>query len=116
VKAIADLTTSFALTARFTTVDPSQAADIRKQMLQVEQTYRDSWKPSSTLRISSLASAFSDPYHDEMLVRLIQVDMELGITQARRPTRHSSQNPNLDPYDTPEIDEDDEDEAIAGNG
>lgn len=82
-------------------------------MLQVEQTYRDTWKPSSTLRISSLASAFPDPYHDEMLVRLIQVDMELGITQARRPTRHSSPNPNLDPYDTPEIDEDDEDDRVT---
>jgi hypothetical protein len=107
------LTISFALAARFVLVDPSKAADIRKQMLQIEQNYRDTWRPSSTLKIGTLASALPDPQHDEMLVRLIQIDMELGITQSRRPTRHGPPSVSVDPYDTPEVDDDDEDDRVT---
>ena|GEM_PF-2065554 len=92
-------------------MDPSQAAEIRKRMLQIEQEYRDTWKPSSTLQIGARASVLPDLHRDEMLVRLIQIDMELGITQSRRPTLHglpSSDAHSLEPVDQ-ETDDDDDD-------
>lgn len=91
-------------------MDPSQAAEIRKRMLQIEQEYRDTWKPSSTLQIGVRASTLPDPHRDEMLVRLIQIDMELGITQSRRPTLHglpTSIADSLEPVDQETDDEDD---------
>jgi eukaryotic-like serine/threonine-protein kinase len=92
-------------------VEPLPAAEIRNSMLQIEQAYRDTWKPASTLKIGNLVDSLPDPFRDEMLVRLIQVDMELGITQSRRPTRHGSSGRNEDPYDTP--DDDDEDDRVT---
>lgn len=90
-------------------MDPSKTAEVRKQMLQIEQNYRDTWKPSSTLVIGTLASALPASNHDEMLVRLIQIDMELGITQSRRPTRHGIPAASVEPFDSPELDDDEDD-------
>ena len=90
-------------------MDPSKTAEVRKQMLQIEQNYRDTWKPSSTLVIRTLASALPASNHDEMLVRLIQIDMELGITQSRRPTRHGIPAATVEPFDSPELDDDEDD-------
>lgn len=90
-------------------MDPSKTAEIRKQMLQIEQRYRDNWKPSSTLSIGPLTDSLPESHRDEMLVRLIQIDMELGITQSRRPTRHGVPSNSNDPFDSPDADDDEDD-------
>ena len=92
-------------------MEPSPAAEIRNSMLQIEQSYRDTWKPASTLKIGNLVNSLPDPFRDEMLIRLIQIDMELGITQSRRPTRHGSLGRNEDPYDA--LEDDDEDDRVT---
>lgn len=81
-------------------------------MLKIERTYRDQWRPSSTLMLAELVAKIPAPHSDELLVRLIQTDMELGILNSRKPTLHSSSSTASLASATNLNEEDDDDERV----
>jgi serine/threonine protein kinase len=78
-------------------------------MLPTEQNYRANWTPASTLSIPKLLSQLPEPDRADMLVRLILIDMELGISRSSRPTLHSIPDPRKIITD----DEDEDDDRVV---
>ncbi|MEY4565122.1 MAG: Serine/threonine-protein kinase PrkC [Planctomycetota bacterium] len=74
-------------------------------MLPTEQNYRANWTPASTLSIPKLLVQHPEADRDDLLIRLILIDMELGISRSSRPTLHATPDPR-----TIITDEDDEDD------
>jgi serine/threonine protein kinase len=77
-------------------------------MLTIEQNYRANWTPASTLSIPTLLRQLPESVRDDLLVRLILIDMELGISRSSRPTLHSIPDPKKIIAD----DEDEDDDRV----
>lgn len=78
-------------------------------MLPTEQNYRANWTPASTLSIPKILLQLPELERDDLLIRLILIDMELGISRSSRPTLHAIPDPRKIILD----DEDEDDDRVA---